>query len=55
MWLQWCIHTCERNYNKYTDKRNKNVAFKNCLPFTNCISAINNTQMCNGKDLQSCS
>ena len=23
---------------------NKNVIFKNCVPFTNCISKINNTQ-----------
>ena len=24
---------------------NKKVIFKNCAPFTNCISKINNTQM----------
>ena len=24
---------------------NKNVVFKNCVPFTNCISEINNTQI----------
>ena len=24
---------------------NKKVIFKNCIPFTNCISKINNTQI----------
>ena len=28
----------------------KKVIFKNCLPFTNCISEINNTQVDNAKD-----
>ena len=28
-----------------TNNRNKNVIFKNCAPFTNCISEINNTQV----------
>ena len=27
------------------------VAFKNCTPFTNCISEINNTQIDNAKDI----
>ena len=27
------------------------VAFKNCAPFTSCISEINNTQIDNAKDL----
>ena len=26
------------------NKRNKKVIFKNCKPFTNCISKINNTK-----------
>ena len=26
------------------------MAFKNCVPFTNCISEINNTQVGNAKD-----
>ena len=26
-----------------TNNKNKNVIFKNCAPFTNCISEINNT------------
>ena len=29
---------------------NKKVIFKNCAPFTNCISEINNTQVDNIKD-----
>ena len=28
---------------------NKKVIFKNCAPFTNCISEINNTQIDNAK------
>ena len=27
------------------DNNNKEVIFKNCAPFTNCISEINNTQI----------
>ena len=30
---------------------NKKVIFKNCAPFTNCISEINNTQVHNVEDL----
>ena len=30
---------------------NKKVIFKNCAPFTNCISEINSTQIDNAKDL----
>ena len=26
------------------DERNKGIIFKNCAPFTDCISEINNTQ-----------
>ena len=29
----------------------KKVTFKNCAPFTNCISEINNTQVNNAKDI----
>ena len=32
-------------------EREKGVAFKNCAPFTNCVSEINNTQMDNYKDI----
>ena len=31
--------------------KNKEVIFKNCAPFTNCISEINNTQIDNAKDI----
>ena len=30
---------------------NEEVIFKNCAPFTNCISEINNTQIDNAKDI----
>ena len=30
---------------------NKKVIFKNCAPFTNCMSEINNTQVDNAKDI----
>ena len=32
-------------------ERDKGVASKNCAPFTNCISEINNTQIDNAKDI----
>ena len=33
------------------DGKDKGVAFKNCAPFANCISEINNTQVDNTKDI----
>ena len=30
---------------RQADERGKGVAFKNCAPFTNCISEINSTQV----------
>ena len=33
------------------DERDKGVAFKNCAPFINCRSEINNTQVDNAKDI----
>ena len=33
--------------NANADNTNKKVIFKNCTPFTNCISKINNTQVDN--------
>ena len=33
------------------DERDKGVSFKNCAPFINCISEINNTQIDNAKDV----
>ena len=36
---------------RQADERDKGIAFKNCAPFTNCISEINNTQIDNCKDI----
>ena len=36
---------------RQADERDKVVAFKNCAPFTNCISEINDTQVDNAKDI----
>ena len=36
---------------KQADERDKGVAFKNCAPFTNCISEINNIQVDDAKDI----
>ena len=36
---------------RQADERDKGVAFKNCAPFTNCLSEINNTQVDNAKDI----
>ena len=33
------------------DERDKDVAFKNCAPFSKCISEINNTKVDNAKDI----
>ena len=33
------------------NNNNKKVIFKNCAPFANCISEINNTQIDNAKDI----
>ena len=30
---------------------NKKVIFKNCAPFTNCVSEINNAQIDNARDI----
>ena len=35
----------------FTNKRNKNVAFKNNVPFINCISKINGVKFDNAEDL----
>ena len=34
-----------------TNNANKKVIIKNCVPFSNCISEINNTQVDNAKDI----
>ena len=36
---------------RQADERDKGVAFKNCAPFINCISEINNTLIDNAKDI----
>ena len=36
---------------RQADERDKEVVFKNCAPFTNCISEINNTHVGNAKDI----
>ena len=36
---------------RQADERNKGVIFKNCAPFINCISEINNKQIDNAKDI----
>ena len=36
---------------RQADERDKGVIFKNCAPFINCISEINNTQIDNAKDI----
>ena len=35
---------------KRLDERGKGVTFKNCAPFTKCISRINNTDIDNAQD-----
>ena len=36
---------------KRADNKNNGVIFKNCLPFSNCKSEINNTEIDNAKDI----
>ena len=36
---------------RQADERDKDVSFKNCAPFINCISEISNTQIDNAKDI----
>ena len=36
---------------RQADERDKGVIFKNCAPFTKCISRINNTDIDNAKDI----
>ena len=36
---------------RWADERNKGVIFKNCAPFTKCISKINNTEIDNAQDI----
>ena len=43
--------TGAENNARQADERDKEVTFKNCASFTNCISKIKNTQIDNAKDL----
>ena len=36
---------------RQADERDKDVAFKNCAPFTDCISKINNAEVDNCQDI----
>ena len=36
---------------RQVDERDKSVTFKNCAPFIECISRINNTEIDNAKDI----
>ena len=36
---------------RQTDERNKGVIIKNCAPFINCKSEINNTEIDNAEDI----
>ena len=36
---------------RQADERNKDVTFKNCAPFTKCISRINGTDVDNAQDI----
>ena len=36
---------------KERERNNEKVIFKNCAPFTDCISEMHNTQVDNAKDL----
>ena len=36
---------------KWLDEQNKGVIFKDCAPFTKCISRINNTDIDNAQDI----
>ena len=57
MWLYWCIHSGTiaitgagaDDAAKRLDERNKEVILKNFVPFTDCISEINNTQIDDAK------
>ena len=43
-------HTAAAESN--TNNANKKAKFKDCAPFINCISEINNTQVDNDKDIE---
>ena len=42
---------CTASAGAAANNTGKKVIFKNCAPFTDCISKINNTQVANAKDI----
>ena len=61
MWLRWCYILLKGTIiitgmgddaaARWADERNKGVIFKNCAPFTKCISKINDTEIDNVQDI----
>ena len=45
------ITGAEDNAARQADERDKSVIFKNCAPFTKCISRINNTDIDTAQDI----
>ena len=45
------INGAGNDASKLLDERNKGVIFKNCAPFTKCISRISNTNIDNAQDI----
>ena len=48
--LRWTI-TIEAQAGNNPDNNDKEVVFKNCAPFTDCINKMNNTQIDNAKQI----
>ena len=45
------IITARTNFKRSSNNTNKEAMFKNCAPFRDCITEINNIQVDNVKDL----
>ena len=52
MWLQWCLHFSKLWYHYIADNNPTPVAFKNCAPFTNCITKTDGTKIDYAEDLE---
>ena len=48
--LRWTI-TIEAQAGNNLDNNDKEVVFKNCAPFTDCINKMNNKQIDNAKEI----
>ena len=48
---KWVKQMINDNAAKQADERDKGVKFKNCVPFTKCLSRINNTDTDNAQDI----